>query len=614
MNQKHFFAPTAWRLGGASLRRAAITLLLTVLTTATAWAQYTEPVSYIDADGILCDGQDGRLDPANAIALDGTETEIGQYGEETWYFVGADISYSGTINFYSNVNIILADGKTMTVNNNNGIYGVGGPNDILTIYGQTLGTGTLDITATNKGINYGTVVIRGGNVNATGTNNAGISAYGDVTITGGQVTATSEYSDGIYAVGSVTITGGTVNATGTNSAGINADGNVTITGGQVTATGNNAGIYADRDVTITGGTVTATSNSDGIFAGGDITLGWTNATDFIKASSYFPGEGKTVNIAGNQTLYDEDGNEYSSDRVYYYLAGKTLRPYDCNLSLSDAASNSAAIATANGLVYNVTLSGRTLYKDGAWNTLCLPFALGDDQAESGHELDGTPLEGATLMTLGNSPACNTAFDPQTSTLNLEFLPAKTVEPGVAYIVKWPIPDGMTADEFAAAYAANPDAYDLKNPVFTGVTVTNDAPADHATTSQDGYVTFVGTYGPAAIYAEPATALYLGAANKLYWPSTEGYRLGAFRAYFQLGNDLTCGDPSNQNAARAITLNFGDASEQTGIISISKESWNQGNNPEFLNSLDYYTLDGRRLVAQPSKKGLYIHGGKKVVIK
>ena len=215
-------------------------------------------VSYINAEGILCDGQDGRPDPASAIALDGTETEIGQYGEETWYFVGADISYGGEIDCYGNVNIILADGYTMTVNNVDGIDGVGS-NDILTIYGQTFGTGTLDITATNYGIYYDIVVIRGGTVNATGTNGYGIFAVGDVTITGGQVTVTG--------------------------------------------------------------------NSLGIFAGGDITLGCTNASDFIKATSYCPGGGKSVNIADGQTLYDEDGNEYIGDGVGFdELAGKTLRP------------------------------------------------------------------------------------------------------------------------------------------------------------------------------------------------------------------------------------------------------------------------------------------------
>ena len=545
------------------------------------------PVSYINADGILCDGQDGRPDPANAIALDGTETDLNSYADqETWYFVGADISYSDEIDCYDDVNIILTDGYTMTVNNYDGIVGAGDTNDILTIYGQTLGTGTLDITATNNGIRYGFVVIRGGTVNATGTNRAGISAYSSVTITGGTVNATSTNNDGIFAVGDVTITGGQVTATGTNSA--------------------------------------------GIYAGGDITLGWTNASDFIKASSYYVGGDKSVNIASGQSLYN--GSEVlGSGTVDDYaskLDGKTLVPYiesttddgtailyDNDAGLPAGHRNADRIATldADGTAHDIMLLGRTLYKDGDWNTLCLPFALGDDQAESGHELDGTPLEGATLMTLGNSQACNTGFDPQTGTLNLDFLPATTVEPGVAYIVKWPIPDSMTDEQFAADYAANPDDYDLKNPVFTGVTVTNDAPADHATTSLDGYVTFIGTYDPAAIYTDPATNLYLGAANKLYWPSS-AKDINSFRAYFQLNKGLTAGEPYSPESGtgngptnvRAFALSFGD-SETTEITTTNLTNYT---NPDAA----WYTLDGRRIDGKPTKRGLYINNGKKVAIK
>ena len=48
---KDFFAPSAWRLGGA-VRRAALTLLMMVLTTMTAWAESeTVDTYFVDADG-----------------------------------------------------------------------------------------------------------------------------------------------------------------------------------------------------------------------------------------------------------------------------------------------------------------------------------------------------------------------------------------------------------------------------------------------------------------------------------------------------------------------------------------------------------------------------------
>ena len=186
-----------------------------------------------------------------------------------------------------------------------------------------------------------------------------------------------------------------------------------------------------------------------------------------------------------------------------------------------------------------------------------------------------------------------------------------------YIVKWPIPDGMTAETFAAAYAANPAAYELKNPVFTGVTVTNDAPADHATTSTDGYISFVGTYKPEGIYTSPATNLYLGSGNKLYYPSSEK-NINSFRAYFQLKKGLTAGtlapdtgggEGGQVGGVRAFNLNFGD-DDATGIVSIENGKWIIDNGA----GAGWYDLSGRKLQGKPTAKGLYINNGKKVVIK
>ena len=205
------------------------------------------------------------------------------------------------------------------------------------------------------------------------------------------------------------------------------------------------------------------------------------------------------------------------------------------------------------------------------------------------------------MTLGNQ-GCNTGFDTQTSTLTLDFLPATTVEPGVAYIVKWGTKDN------------HPDT-DIENPVFTGVTVTTDTPVDHATTSSDGYITFVGTYSPEPIYADPATNLYLGSGNKLYYPWGEGmttFYIGSFRAYFHLNNGLTVGDPDSDtgqgspvNSVRAFNLNFGNEEETTGIISTTNYTNSAG--------AGWYDLSGRKLQGKPTAKGVYIYNGKKRVI-
>ena len=287
-------------------------------------------------------------------------------------------------------------------------------------------------------------------------------------------------------------------------------------------------------------------------------------------------------------------------------------------ALRDGAANSSAIGLMAAVPatldlgwgagkYPVQLSGRTLYKDGDWNTLCLPFSL--------YNFTGTPLEGATVMTLGNSPACNTGYDNATGTLYLDFVNAYAIEAGVPYIVKWdsPVVGGVigggnygsvdnpynTGSVSNGAGNSGSSSGDIVNPVFMGVTISNEAPADQTVVSEDRSVTFLGTYDGIHFDGEDRSILFLGAANTLYWPEA-GATVGACRAYFQLSQPLSI---------RRFALNFGDGSEETGIVSVSMDNgkWIMDNDAGA-----WYTLDGRKLDGQPTAKGLYIHGGKKVV--
>ena len=179
----------------------------------------------------------------------------------------------------------------------------------------------------------------------------------------------------------------------------------------------------------------------------------------------------------------EDLQPSGSTYVVTSSVSFTARYKETNVILSNNEHNSATINKYDGKkVSSVTLKGRTFHKTGEWNTLCLPFAVDD--------LTGTPLEGATLMTLGNSSACETGFNPETGVLTLDFVPAKAIEPGVAYIVKW-----------------ETSGSDIKDPVFENVTIENEFPGSHGTTSEDGPVTFYGTYNPKKIYGEDRKTLH-----------------------------------------------------------------------------------------------------------
>jgi hypothetical protein len=97
---------------------------------------------------------------------------------------------------------------------------------------------------------------------------------------------------------------------------------------------------------------------------------------------------------------------------------------------------------------------------------------------------------------------------------------------------------------------------------------------------------------------------MGEENTLYYPA-EGAGIGSFRAYFKIGGD------DQALLARRLTsfnIDFGDE-EATGIISIENGKLKIENDAD-----TWFTLDGRRLSAKPSRAGVYINNGIKIVIK
>ena len=251
-----------------------------------------------------------------------------------------------------------------------------------------------------------------------------------------------------------------------------------------------------------------------------------------------------------------------------YTINITLLNDDSNATVK----NATRIANYNGEKANVTLSDRTLYKDGKWNTLCLPFGLAG--------FTGTPLEGATVKALISS-----AFNNGNGELTLNFTEdaynLTQIDAGTPYIVKW-------------------TGTDVSDPVFNGVTINN---VQDPATSTDK-VDFVGSFSPVSLVANDKNKLYLGANNTLYYPSA-AMTIGACRAYFQL-NGLTVGEQTL--GAKKFVLNFGEE-ETTGIVSIEDEKLKVENGAGA-----WFTLDGRKLSGKPTRKGVYVNNGRKVVVK
>ena len=249
-----------------------------------------------------------------------------------------------------------------------------------------------------------------------------------------------------------------------------------------------------------------------------------------------------------------------------------------DVCLDDQADNSDVIRQYDdGNFYNVVLKGRTLYKDGNWNTICLPFDMENFDIENGAEL--RKLEEASISG---------------TVLNLTFADATSdYVPNTPYIIRWNKGD------------------DVVCPLFTNVSfnTTQDGNYDNGV-SGSGRVRFIGTCKGTTFEAEDKSILLMGAENQLFYPQPnpnggQNPSLGAFRAYFKIGEDGS--QQARQLTGFNITYN-GEAT--TGIIETTTTNFTNSTNADDA----WYSLDGRKLQGKPTKRGVYLNNGKKVVVK
>ena len=261
-------------------------------------------------------------------------------------------------------------------------------------------------------------------------------------------------------------------------------------------------------------------------------------------------------------LPGDDGQVYT----YSNYEHATIHVYTPVTLTSNATNNSETIAQHDGEKVIVTLDGRTLYKDGNWNTICLPFDV---------TLANSPLAGATAMAL-------TGATMEESTISLIFNSVTELQAGEPYIIKWATPGNA-----------------IENPTFNAVTI-NKSTARQTIEKASGHVKFIGYYDAFGITPADDYIYYMTAGNMLKHTGIDR-TLQACRAYFEFSSTAT---------TRDIVMNFG-GNETTAIRDA------EANSSLFTlhSSLSgWHTLDGRRLLEEPTKKGIYILNGKKTIIK
>ena len=170
---------------------------------------------------------------------------------------------------------------------------------------------------------------------------------------------------------------------------------------------------------------------------------------------------------------------------------------------------------------------RTLYKDGDFNTLCLPFDL------SAEALAASPIAGCELYEFVGAKVLGS------SQLDIEMRRTNDLVAGVPYLLKWP----NTSEVISELVFQNVTITKSKGDTIIGV---NDE-------ERTDLVRFIGNLDQELLGLNQKNYLFLGPANTLYWPN-DGTKLKGFRAYFDIPSLLNpASSPVRQGMPARIVL-------------------------------------------------------------
>ncbi|MBO7115060.1 MAG: hypothetical protein J6V95_07800, partial [Bacteroidaceae bacterium] len=320
-----------------------------------------------------------------------------------------------------------------------------------------------------------------------------------------------------------------------------------------------------------------------LYKGGNLLIG---------CYEYERGNYKSANFYGeNVTGACISGNGYNINNITPYhrnfLPKTTFWYENYNLILAnddsqadDTEKNTAKISEFNNKTVDVTLKDRVLYKDGEWNTLCLPF----DVSTTTGPLSGDGVEVQILNTeLSN-------LSGTVLTLNFDKESTGTISAGTPFIIKWTKPDG---------YDTDPDAFDIIDPEFKDVTITSETP----TAQSFAGGRFVGQYSSFKVGDKTNgddgnlnEIIVLGANSTIGYYDTPK-TLRTFRAHFEIPEE------SGEKSIKRGIVNFADGTT-TDVILIQSNDTKSG----WQESDEWYTIDGILLPCKPTEKGMYINNG------
>ena len=404
-------------------------------------------IQYVDAAGVE--------HTVEAIPLDGSEPKdeydcvllsAGTYYVGNTNPDGVDASYTCLV-FNGPATLILGDGATMsvdqTVSNAEALFV--SANAPLTIYGQTLGTGTLTVTNSGglSGIRSSSdITINGGIIETTGS--YGIHSYSNITLNGGTITATGIMAEGTST--RITLGGATVTSNSYSA------GSITIVDGMGYVDGTGAVYYgtlwSEAKAAIANKTLTkdmSWTNLKAAFeAGGTQTVTLTNNVIRINSDHIEPTGTVTLDLNG----YTIDGGTSQTNAIFKVYNGVSMTITDSRtdgnlcesgknetvfvgeggtLTLQSGTINAQSIGVyiykgsftmTGGTITGGTVSGVYLYGDNATFTMSGGTITGNAEGVKVNSATAMFIVSGNVDITGNTTKdVNMYYDYQSSTLN-----------------------------------------------------------------------------------------------------------------------------------------------------------------------------------------------------
>ena len=227
----------------------------------------------------------------------------------------------------------------------------------------------------------------------------------------------------------------------------------------------------------------------------------TTAVDPEKDGTYWSStehESNTTNGYAMQFEHTVIHDQQSKAKGNYYSVrmAKTLTVLD---EKDDETTFAFKFATARMKDYALMI--RSLYKDGYFNTICLPFDV--------NSIAASPLAGAEIFTFDGGRVVETGSGNELQ-LQLSPLTGDQLTKGVPYMIRWTSGDDLSFLKFDNIVWGTGSA---------------------AGQTGDAKVTFRGFYPMTHIEELNHYNLFLGADDVLYWPIADGKSMKGFRAYW-----------------------------------------------------------------------------------